>query len=464
MTLFRCDQISIEFGDLPLLVNTDFSIEANERVCLIGRNGAGKSTLIKIISGELQPDKGEVLYRDNLRISVLDQRLPEGINTKVIDVVRQGLKHQIELIERYKTMSDRAEKPDKATYTELESLQSQIDAGGGWNPDQQVQTMISQLGLPAASLMSDLSGGWRRRVALAKALVSQPELLLLDEPTNHLDISTIEWLEHVVRGYRGSVVFITHDRAFLQKLATRIVEIDRSKLISWPGSFSRYLVLKEKANEAEDARNALFDKRLAQEETWIRQGIKARRTRNEGRVRALKAMREEYSKRVKRQGKARVQMAEIQESGRRVIEARSITHGYADETLIKDFKIRIMRGDRIGLIGNNGVGKSTLLKILLAQIQPDQGSVKMGTNLEIGYFDQVRPELEWDKTIAENVGNGREYIRINGRDRHIIGYLRNFLFSPKRAMTPVSHLSGWRVQSRAAGQTFYPAQQPAGTG
>ena len=442
MTLFRCDQISIEFGDLPLLVNTDFSIEANERVCLIGRNGAGKSTLIKIISGELQPDKGELFYRDNLRISVLDQRLPKGINTKVIDVVRQGLKHQIELIERYKTMSDRHEEPDKATYTELESLQSQIDAGGGWNPDQQVQTMISQLGLPAASPMSDLSGGWRRRVALAKALVSQPELLLLDEPTNHLDISTIEWLEHVVRGYRGSVVFITHDRAFLQKLATRIVEIDRSKLISWPGSFSRYLVLKEKANEAEDARNALFDKRLAQEETWIRQGIKARRTRNEGRVRALKAMREEYSKRVKRQGKARMQMAEIQESGRRVIEARSITHGYADETLIKDFKIRIMRGDRIGLIGNNGVGKSTLLKILLAQIQPDQGSVKLGTNLEIGYFDQVRPELEWDKTIAENVGNGREYIRINGRDRHIIGYLRNFLFSPKRAMTPVSHLSG----------------------
>ena len=442
MTLFRCDQISIEFGDLPLLVNTDFSIEANERVCLIGRNGAGKSTLIKIISGELQPDKGQLFYSDNLRISVLDQRLPKGINTKVIDVVRQGLKHQIELIERYKTMSDRHEEPDKATYTELESLQSQIDAGGGWNPDQQVQTMISQLGLPAASPMSDLSGGWRRRVALAKALVSQPELLLLDEPTNHLDISTIEWLEHVVRGYRGSVVFITHDRAFLQKLATRIVEIDRSKLISWPGSFSRYLVLKEKANEAEDARNALFDKRLAQEETWIRQGIKARRTRNEGRVRALKAMREEYSKRVKRQGKARVQMAEIQESGRRVIEARSITHGYADETLIKDFKIRIMRGDRIGLIGNNGVGKSTLLKILLAQIQPDQGSVKLGTNLEIGYFDQVRPELEWDKTIAENVGNGKEYIRINGRDRHIIGYLRNFLFSPKRAMTPVSHLSG----------------------
>lgn len=442
MTLFRCDQISIEFGDLPLLVDTDFSVEPNERVCLIGRNGTGKSTLMKIISGELQPDKGEVQYRDNLRVSVLDQRLPEGENLKVFDVVRQGLKEQIELIDQYRQESARAEELDKAGYVKLEALQSRIDAGGGWNPDQQVESMISQLGLPAESLMSDLSGGWRRRVALAAALVSEPELLLLDEPTNHLDISTIEWLEHVVRGYRGSVVFITHDRSFLQKLATRIVEIDRSKLISWPGTFSQYLSLKEKANEEEDARNALFDKRLAQEENWIRQGIKARRTRNEGRVRALKAMREEYSKRVKRQGKAKVQMAEIEESGRKVVEARSISHGYGDETLIRDFKIRIMRGDRIGLIGNNGVGKSTLLKILLDQLQPDQGSVKLGTNLEIGYFDQVRRELEWDKTIAENVGNGKEYIKINGRDRHVIGYLRNFLFSPKRAMTPVKHLSG----------------------
>lgn len=443
MSLFRCDQISIEFGDLPLLVDTDFSIEPNERVCLIGRNGTGKSTLMKIISGELQPDKGEVQYRDNLRISVLKQQLPDSINETVVNVVRQGLKHQIELIERYRELSSGDIELDKTALQNLEKLQSQIDAGGGWHPDQQVDTIISQLGLPADSLMSDLSGGWRRRVALAQALVSQPELLLLDEPTNHLDITTIEWLEHVIRGYRGSVIFITHDRSFLQKLATRIVEIDRSKLISWPGSFSQYLELKEKANEEEDARNALFDKRLAQEETWIRQGIKARRTRNEGRVRALKAMRQEYSKRIKRQGKAKIEIAEnTGESGRKVIEARSIRHGYNGDVLLDGFKTRIMRGDRIGLIGNNGVGKSTLLKILLGQLQPDEGTVKLGTNLETGYFDQVRRELEWDKTVAENVGNGKEYIKINGKDRHIVGYLRNFLFSPKRAMTSVKNLSG----------------------
>ena len=321
-------------------------------------------------------------------------------------------------------------------------LQASIDAAGGWQLDQQVETIISQLELPGDARLEDLSGGWQRRVALGKALVSQPGLLMLDEPTNHLDIATIEWLEHRVRGYLGAVIFVTHDRSFLQKLATRIVEIDRGKLLSWPGNYNKYLALKEKANEDEDTANALFDKRLAQEESWIRQGIKARRTRNEGRVRALHAMRSERDKRIKRQGKAKIQISEAEESGRKVVEARSITHGYGQETLLRNFNIKIMRGDRIGLIGNNGVGKSTLLKILLGQITPDTGSVKIGTNLVTGYFDQVRRELEWDKTIAENVGNGKEYIKVNGRDRHVVGYLRNFLFSAKRAMTPVSHLSG----------------------
>jgi len=440
MTLVRCDQLSIEFGDSPLLVDTDFSIEANERVCLIGRNGTGKSTLMKLISGEYQPDRGEIQYRDNLRVSVLDQQLPVSGEEIVFDVVRQGLSQQIQLIEEFKTLSDQS--LDKNGLKDLEALQSRIEAGGGWQPDQQVETIISQLDLPKESRMSDLSGGWRRRVALAKALVSKPELLLLDEPTNHLDISTIEWLEHVVRGYRGSVIFVTHDRTFLEKLATRIVEIDRGKLISWPGSYREYLDLKEKANEEEDTRNALFDKRLEQEENWIRQGVKARRTRNEGRVRALKTMRDERAKRIKRQGKAKIHISEAEESGRKVIEARSIRHSYGDNLLLDGFKIRLMRGDRIGLIGNNGVGKSTLLKILLGQLQPDEGSVKVGTNLVIGYFDQVRRELEWDKTVAENVGNGKEFIKINGKDRHIIGYLRNFLFSPKRAMTSVRNLSG----------------------
>jgi ATP-binding cassette subfamily F protein uup len=276
-------------------------------------------------------------------------------------------------------------------------------------------------------------------------LVSKPDVLLLDEPTNHLDIATIEWLEHEVRGYKGSVIFITHDRAFLQKLATRIVEIDRGRVISWPGDYANYLRLKEQALEDEETRNALFDKRLAQEEAWIRQGIKARRTRNEGRVRALKAMRDERSRRLSKQGKAQIQIASSEESGRKVIEARAITHGYDGKPLLDNFKLKIMRGDRIGIIGNNGVGKTTLLRILLGQLEPNAGSVKIGTNLTVGYFDQVRDGLEWDKSVAFNVANGKDHITMNGGDRHVIGYLKGFLFTPERARTAIKHLSGGEV-------------------
>jgi ATP-binding cassette subfamily F protein uup len=440
MSLIRLDDISIEFGDVPLLAHANFTVEPGERICLIGRNGAGKSTLLKIIMGKIKPDHGEIHYRQHLRISQLEQALPTAIDRKVSDVVREGLADQQALIDQFNELAQKT--LDKQGLKELEQLQALIDAGGGWQVDQQVETIISQLDLPANKTLAELSGGWRRRVALGKALVSNPDVLLLDEPTNHLDISTIEWLEHKVRSYQGSVIFITHDRNFLQKLATRIVEIDLGNLISWPGSFQNYLVLKEKAIEEEETRHALFDKRLAEEEVWIRQGIKARRTRNEGRVRALEAMREQREQRAKRQGKAKISVETSEKSGRKVIEARSLSHGYGNEKLINNIKVKIRRGDRIGLIGNNGVGKSTLLKILLGQIEPDEGSVKLGTNLEIGYFDQIHRELETDKTIAENVGNGKEYIKINGKDRHIIGYLRNFLFAPKRAMTPVSALSG----------------------
>lgn len=440
MSLIRLDDISIEFGDVPLLTNTSLTVEPGERICLIGRNGAGKSTLLKIITGQIKPDNGEIHYRQHLRISQLEQALPASVDRKVYDVVKEGLADQQALIDEFNKLSHQS--LDKQGLKELEQLQAQIDAGGGWQIDKQVETIISQLDLPAEKTLADLSGGWRRRVALGKALVSNPDLLLLDEPTNHLDISTIEWLEHKVRGYQGSVIFITHDRNFLQKLATRIVEVELGNLISWPGSFQNYLKLKEQAIEEETTRNALFDKRLAEEEAWIRQGIKARRTRNEGRVRALEAMREKREQRIKRQGKAKISVETSEQSGRKVIEARSISHGYGGEQLINNIKIKIRRGDRIGLIGNNGVGKSTLLKILLGHIEPDQGTVKLGTNLEVGYFDQIRRELETDKTIAENVGDGKEYIKINGKDRHIIGYLRNFLFSPKRAMTPVKALSG----------------------
>ena len=440
MSLIRLDDISIEFGDVPLLHSTNFSVEPGERICLIGRNGAGKSTLLKIINREIIPDSGELHYRKHLRISQLEQSLPSAVNSKVFDVVREGLSDQQKLIDLFNQLAEKT--MDKRGLNELAELQAQIDAGGGWQIDQQVETIISQLNLPANKTLAELSGGWRRRVALGKALVSNPDLLLLDEPTNHLDISTIEWLEHKIRGYQGSVIFITHDRNFLQKLATRIVEIEVSKLISWPGTFNNYLLLKEKAMETEETRNNLFDKRLAEEEVWIRQGIKARRTRNEGRVRSLIAMRKERMERSSRQGKAKISVETSEKSGRKVIEARSLRHSYDDETLINNINIKIRRGDRIGLIGNNGVGKSTLLKILLGQISPNKGSVKLGTNLNIGYFDQIHRELDTEKTIAENVGNGKEYIKINGKDRHIIGYLRNFLFSPKRAMTPVKALSG----------------------
>ena len=440
MSLVRLDDISIEFGDVPLLNNTSFSVEPGERICLIGRNGAGKSTLLKIINGEIIPDSGELHFKQHLRISQLEQSLPTAVDRKVFDVVKDGLAGQQELIDQFNQRADQA--MDKRGLKELGKLQAQIDAGGGWQIDQQVEIIISQLNLPSNKTLAELSGGWRRRVALGKALVSNPDLLLLDEPTNHLDISTIEWLENKIRGYKGSVIFITHDRNFLQKLATRIVEIEIGKLISWPGSFNNYLLLKEKSIEHEQTRNALFDKRLAEEEVWIRQGIKARRTRNEGRVRALEGMREERLQRSNRQGKAKISVETSDKSGRKVIEARNLCHGYENEKLINNITLKIRRGDRIGLIGNNGVGKSTLLKILLGQITPDSGSIKLGTNLEIGYFDQIHRELDTEKTIAENVGNGKEYIKIDGKDRHIIGYLRNFLFSPKRAMTPVKALSG----------------------
>ena len=441
MNLLRLQNISLEFGEQIILSDANFSVEADERICLIGRNGVGKSTLLKIITGAQDVDRGEMHIRQHLRVSTLPQDLPEGTEQRVFDAVKEGLSVQVGHITRYEQLAEHAS--TAAQLNELEALQSDIDAAGGWNIDQQVEATLSQLQLPADAQVRHLSGGWRRRVALAQALVSQPDLLLLDEPTNHLDISTIEWLEHAVRGFRGSVIFITHDRSFLQRLATRIVEVDRGRLISWPGSYHNYLTLKEKADEEEDRRNALFDKRLAQEEVWIRQGIKARRTRNEGRVRALKAMRDEHSARLKRQGKANIQTTTITEqSGRKVIDARGISHSFGKQPLINKLDLKIMRGDRIGLIGNNGVGKSTLLAILLGKLEPEHGSVKLGTNLDVAYFDQVREELDLNKNIAEFVGEGRDFIDVDGKQRHIISYLQQFLFSPKRSQTKIRALSG----------------------
>jgi ABC transport system ATP-binding/permease protein len=440
--LVRFAGVSVAFGDQRVLVDADFAIELGERVCLIGRNGAGKSTTLKLIAGTQEPDDGAVERPGRLRWSMLEQRLADESAELVRDFVARGMARQLQRIAEFQRLTA-AGSGDRAALRELESLQREIDAGGGWNVDVRVATIISHLGLPAELRMSELSGGWRRRAALAQALVSNPELLLLDEPTNHLDISTIEWLETAVRTYPGAVLFVTHDRSFVEKVATRIVDIDRGKLRSWPGGYSDYLVQKASSQAQEDRQNALFDKKLAEEEVWVRKGVKARQTRNEGRVRALEELREIRAARIKRPRSARVEINESAEvSGRKVIEVRNVTHGYGGRTLLKDFSLRVMRGDRLGIIGNNGVGKSTLLRILLGELAPDSGSVKLGTNLEAVYFDQLRRELDPDKTVAEIVGEGREYVTIHGQQKHVVSYLTDFLFPAKRAMTPISALSG----------------------
>jgi ATP-binding cassette subfamily F protein uup len=440
MSILRFDGVSLEFGDQVILTNAELAIETGERICLIGRNGAGKSTTLKLITGEIEPDRGEVVRGQNLITSVLAQDLPEAMDQPVRDVVRSGLTEIEKLLEQYRQQSKL--ELDREGLLGLETLHSKIDAHDGWHIEQRVEETMTDLALPADKKMFELSGGWRRRVALAKALVQKPDLLLLDEPTNHLDIATIKWLEDRIYNFPGAVLFITHDRAFLQRLATRILEIDRGKLTSWPGDYDNYLIRKEKILEDEDAANTRFDKKLAQEEVWIRQGIKARRTRNEGRARALARMREQREQRIKRDDRARIHIEEAEQSGRKVIRARSVSYGYGSDHLIEDFSITIMRGDRIGLIGNNGVGKTTLLRLLLGELEPQSGTIKPGTNLVVGYFDQLRQALDPEKSVAYNVGEGRTHIKLNGKDRHIVGYLKGFLFSPKRSMLPVKALSG----------------------
>ena len=438
----RFDNVSLAYGDQVILRQANLRLDPGERVCLIGRNGSGKSSSLKLLTGEIEPDEGRVEKPSGLRLAMLNQALDEPTERRVRDVVADGMHAQRARIEAFRVLSaDLA--PGKAQMRELEALQAAIEAGGGWSIDVQVDAIISQLELPSSERMSELSGGWRRRVALAQALVGQPELLLLDEPTNHLDISTIEWLEGEVRRYDGTVLFVSHDRGFVDRLATRIVSIDRGVLRSWPGGYRLYLRQKRKADAEEDRTNALFDKVLAEEEAWRRQGIKARESRNEGRVRALEAMREERSQRIRRPPQARIHINESEQlSGKKVIEVRNVTHGYGDRTLFRNFSLRIMRGDRIGIIGNNGVGKSTLLRILLGEVKPNSGSVKRGTHLQTAYFDQLRRELDTTRTVAEIVGEGRDYLDIQGRKKHVVGYLTDFLFSAKRAMTRVSALSG----------------------
>ena len=438
--LLRFDQVSLRFGDQVILSAADFGIEPGERVCLIGRNGAGKTSLLKLISGTIAPDDGEIQARAGLRISRLEQTLPDELGLTVRESVMLGLAGVRALVDEYQQLAGR--ELDELGLKQLEELHRRIDAVDGWHIERAVDVMLTEMSLPAERRLGELSGGWRRRAALARALVGKPDLLLLDEPTNHLDLSSIQWLEQRVAAWPGAVLFITHDRAFLQRLATRIIEIDRGKLVSWPGDYREYLRRKAEAIEEEERQNAEFDRKLAEEEAWIRQGIKARRTRNEGRVRALMELRDIRAQRVSRPGSARIRIGEADSSGRKVIQAKNVSYGYGGEPLISGLDLKIMRGDRIGLVGNNGVGKSTLLRLLLGELEPQAGTIKHGTNLEIAYFDQLRGQLDPDKSVAHNVGDGRDHVTINGKPQHVVGYLRGFLFSAKRALTPVGSLSG----------------------
>ena len=438
MPLISFHGVDFSVGGPRLLEGVELSVESNERVCIVGRNGAGKSTLLRLMSGEAHPDDGEV-RRYGSRIAGLSQDVPADIAGPVYDVVAAGLGELGAQLARYHHITHDG---DDIDMDELGRLQAAIDAGNGWQLEQRVDEVVSRLDLPGESEFQSLSGGMKRRVLLGRALVAAPDLLLLDEPTNHLDIESIAWLEGFLREFAGSVVFVTHDRAFLRNLATRIVEVDRGSVTSWPGDYDNYLRRREERLHAEAQANALFDRKLAQEEVWIRQGIKARRTRNEGRVTALKAMRRERAQRRELSGNVQLAAAQAAKSGRRVFEAKDVDFAFGDRVLVRDFSTVIQRGDKVGLIGPNGSGKTTLLKLLLGDLQPQAGEVKQGTNLEIAFFDQMRGALREDWTALDNVSEGREFIEINGARKHALGYLQDFLFSPDRARAPITKLSG----------------------
>lgn len=439
MPVLKLDNAQLAYGLQVLLDGVDFNVRRGQRLCLIGRNGAGKSSLLKVISGDVELDGGQVWRKPGMKLARLEQDLPLADDLLVYDAVAAGLEGAGELLSEFHHLAQQA---DEKSMHRLGQVQSQIDAIDGWTLQTQVEAVLTRLELPAESTMKELSGGWRRRVALARALVSQPDVLLLDEPTNHLDIEAIQWLEEQILAFQGAVIFITHDRAMLRSLATHIAELDRGHLRLWEGDYDSFLAFREQQLADEEKHNALFDKRLAEEEKWIRQGVKARRTRNEGRVRSLKAMRQEHQERRSQQAHASFELNDVQNSGKIVAKLKDITHGWNDHTLISNFSSQILRGDRIGLIGANGMGKSTLLKILLGELKPLAGGVEMGTNLQIAYFDQLREQLALEKSAVDNVSEGRDFIDINGNSKHIISYLSDFLFTGERARTPLKALSG----------------------
>ncbi len=442
MPLLRLSNISIAFGTHALLKEANFQLDPGERVGLLGRNGEGKSTLMKITAGNILPDNGEIWRQPELRLAWLEQSPDLPDDATIYDAVAGGLGELGSWITRYHELTLTMDYEDEKALNELGDLQHKLEAHNGWHFQQRVETTLTKLELPGDLKINGLSGGWKRRVALARALVIDPEVLLLDEPTNHLDFESILWLEEQVLSFQGAVLFVTHDRSFLQKLATRIVDLDRGNLVSWQGSYDDYLTRKAAALEDEANQNAEFDKKLAEEEAWIRQGVKARRTRNEGRVRALEKLRNERAQRRLQQGTAKLALEKADASGKKVIEVNDISFSYGDRHIIKGFSTLIQRGDKIGLIGANGAGKSTLLKLLLKQLEPTTGSIEQGTKLEIAYFDQLRDQLDPNMTVADTVADGNDFVEIAGNKRHVMSYLGDFLFAPARARSPVKSLSG----------------------
>ena len=443
MPLITLQDVFLSYGQPPLIDHINLTIEPGERVCLIGRNGAGKSTLLKIIDGQIIADEGSIKRASGVKVAQLEQSVPQNTQGSVFDVIAEGLGKEGKLVQQFHHLTQQlTHDSSPKIFSQLEECQAELERINGWDINQRVESIITKMELDPDVDIQSLSGGYKRRVLLARALVSNPDLLLLDEPTNHLDIEAIQWVEQFLLKWEGSLLFISHDRRFMDNLANRFIEIDRGKLTEYNCNYSTYLTRKEENLEIEDRQNALFDKRLSQEEIWIRQGIKARRTRNEGRVRSLEAMRKEFSERRKRLGTAKMDIHQAEKSGKVVAEANDISFAFGSDTVVRNFSTLVQRGDKVGLIGRNGVGKTTLIKLLLGELTPQTGTIKTGTNLNVAYFDQYRSALDEEKSVQDNVSGGRDMLEIGGKSRHVISYLQDFLFAPDRCRQPVKALSG----------------------